>query len=95
MFYVIFIISWLYVIGETYVNFNRRDNIVYLSKKNPHIYFNDQEIVSYIAGQRKVEKPLRFSNHISENIEIYGNNFKDFTPAEESHINMLSDINCS
>ena len=88
---LVFIISWLYVIGETYVNFNRRDNIVYLSKKeSAHIFANDPEIVSYIACQRKVEKTIKgFSNHISENIEIYGNNFKDFTPAEESHINML------
>ena len=54
---LVFIISWLYVIGETYVNFNRRDNIVYLSKKeSAYIFANDPEIVSYIAGQRKVEK---------------------------------------
>ena len=35
---LVFIISWLYVIGETFVNFNRRDNIVYLSKRIRNMY---------------------------------------------------------
>ena len=69
---LVFIISWLYVIGETRVNFNRRDNIVYLSKKeSAHLFANDPKIVSYIAGQRKVEKPPKVFPIISQRILKY------------------------